>query len=622
MVILIHIRVLSTVVIAFLVASFACSVALAAEPKRVMLLHSFGPDFKPWSEHAKTVRAEFDRQSPWPLDIIEKSLVTARSANENPEGPFVDYLRALFANSPLDLIVSIGAPAANFLQRHRQQLFATTPMVFTAVERRRIQPSSLTENDTVVALVQNFPAIIENILHVLPDTKTVAVVIGNSPLESLWLEVLRKEFAPFADRVSFIWYNDRSFADILKNADALPLHSAIYWHQMNVDVAGVVHQGGKALPALYAVANAPIFTFTDAFFGGEVVGGPMNSVAEGSRLTVAVAIRILGGEKAGDIKIPPIGFATPKFDWRLMQRWGISEKNLPPDSEVHFREASAWEKYWLHILGVLAALLMQGALITWLLIEHSRRQKAEADAMHRADELARVNRFATAGQLSAAIAHEIRQPLAAIASTGSAGLNWLRKQVPDLQEAQAAFDTIIKQVHRADDVMKSVRAMFDHRITVQSTVNINELVQQVLALTYRAVGANGIVLETRLTDDPPPLVKADPVQLQQVVLNLVMNAVEAMASSDQRERMVLRLETGVAQDGTVWLTVLDTGPGFDAKVAKDPFAPFVSTKAKGMGMGLSICKSIVEHHGGQLTANSNMPSGATLRIVLPRESAI
>ena len=152
--------------------------------KRVMLLHSFGRDFKPWSEYAKAIRTELDRQSPWPLDIIEQSLLTARSSDENPEVPFVEYLRALFAKRPLDLIVSIGAPAADFVQRHRQQLFATTPMVFTAVEQRRIQCSSLTENDAVVAIAQNYPAVIENILHVLPDTKTVAVVIGNSPMKN------------------------------------------------------------------------------------------------------------------------------------------------------------------------------------------------------------------------------------------------------------------------------------------------------------------------------------------------------------------------------------------------------------------------------------------------------
>ena len=106
-----------------LVALFASQVASAAEHKRIMLLHSFGPDFKPWSEYAKDIRAELARQSPWPLDIIENSLVTARFGDENPEAPFVDYLSALFAKHPLDVIVSIGAPAADFVQRHRRRLF-------------------------------------------------------------------------------------------------------------------------------------------------------------------------------------------------------------------------------------------------------------------------------------------------------------------------------------------------------------------------------------------------------------------------------------------------------------------------------------------------------------------
>jgi len=217
----------SAALVVFLAASLGCSAGYAAESKRVLLLHSFGRDFKPWSDYAKAIRTELDRQSPWPLEIIDQSLLTAGSADENPEALYVEYLRAVFAKRPIDLIISIGAPAANFVQRRRQQLLATTPMVLTVVEQRRIQRSSLTENDTVVALAINFPAVIENILHVLPDTKTVALVIGNSPVERLWLEDLRKEFAPFADRLSFIWYNDQSFADILKHAAALPPHSVI-----------------------------------------------------------------------------------------------------------------------------------------------------------------------------------------------------------------------------------------------------------------------------------------------------------------------------------------------------------------------------------------------------------
>ena len=353
--------------------------AATAEPKQVLMLHSFGRDFKPWSEYARTIRAELDRQSPWPLEITEHSLMSARSSDENPEAPFVEYLRALHAKRPLDLIVSLGAPAVAFVQRHRQRLFADTPMVFTAVEQRRVQYSNLTPNDTVVAVAHSFLAVFENILRVLPDTKTVAVVNGNSPNERYWLEEMRREVRRFANRISFIWYSDLSFEEILKHAASLPPHSAIFWHLMNVDAAGVVHEGDTGLPRLHAVANAPIFSYDDSFFGRAIVGGPMHSVLEGSRATAAVAIRVLGGEKPGDIKHPPIGFATPKFDWREMQRWGISESRLLPGSEIYFREPTVWDQYRAQILTVCAVILLQSALISWLLYQWRRRRSSKAE---------------------------------------------------------------------------------------------------------------------------------------------------------------------------------------------------------------------------------------------------
>jgi hypothetical protein len=172
--------------------------AAAAETKRVLMLHSFDRDVKPWSDHAKNIRAEIEQQSRWPLEISDHSLMTASSSNEDSEAAFVEYLRALHAKRPLDLIVSLGAPAVAFVQRHRQDLFVATPMVFTAVEQRRIRYSTLTANDTVVAFAHSFPAVFENILRVLPETKTVAVVNGNSPTEKFWLEEIRREARRFA----------------------------------------------------------------------------------------------------------------------------------------------------------------------------------------------------------------------------------------------------------------------------------------------------------------------------------------------------------------------------------------------------------------------------------------
>jgi len=529
----------------------------------------------------------------------------------NPEAPFVEYLRALFAKRPLDLIVSIGAPAASFVQRHRQQLFATTPMVFTAVEQRRIQRSSLTENDAVVATAHNFPALIENILHVLPDTKTVAWVLGASPGEKLWLEDVRKELAPYADRLSFIWYNDRSFADILKHAAALPPHSAIFWHLMNVDAAGVVHEGDTGLARLYAVANAPIFTFDDSFFGREIVGGPMHSVLSSCQRTAAVVVRILGGEKAGDIKTAAIPYAAPIFDWREMKRWGISEKNLPPGSKVLFRNPTAWEQYRAYILAVIAAILIQAALIFWLLYEHWRRQRAEILARNTMSELTHVNRMATAGQLSASIAHEVRQPLASMLANAQAALRWLERV--NVQEVRESLNGIVSEGFRASDIITNLRAMFKHDVQEKTLVDINKLVLSVLALVRIDLQKHEIELQTKL-DDQIPLVLGNQVQLQQVILNLIMNAIESMSSVQAH---VLRIKTELSQSNTVHVSIEDTGTGIKSSDVALLFKPMFTTKERGMGMGLSICQSIIESHDGRIWVSPRANGGSIFQFELP-----
>src|SRR6476660_5280613 len=336
---------IAALVVTLLLATLCQSQAADPEPKRVLMLHSFGPRFKPWSDYEQSIRSEISRQWHKPVDFLDQSLVNARLDDEKSEVLFAEYLRALYTGRPVDLIVAIGAPAAAFVQRYRQWLFPVTPMIFTAVEQRRVQYEKLTENDTVVAVAHDFPAAFDNILRVLPLTKTIAVVNGTSPNETFWLEEMRRELAPLAGRVELRWYNEKSFEEILIDAARLPPHSAIFWHLMNVHAAGVAHEANSALNELSSSANVPIFSYDGSFFDGATVGGPMHSVHKLSQITAAVAIRILNGEKAGDIRIPPTGFAAPIFDWRQMQRWGIAESSLPAGSTIYFREPTVWERY-------------------------------------------------------------------------------------------------------------------------------------------------------------------------------------------------------------------------------------------------------------------------------------
>ena len=598
-------------IIFFLMALFACQVALAAEHKRVMLLHSFGQDFKPWSEYAKDIRAELKRQSPWPLDIIENSLVTARFSDENPEAPFVEYLSALFAKRPLDVIVSIGAPAADFVQRHRRRLFPTTPMVLTAVDQRRVQYSNLTGNDVAVAVNINYLSAFENILQVLPDTKDVIVVVGTSPIEKFWKEAIGKQAEPLTNRIKLSWTDELPFEELLKQASALPPHTAIFWELMIVDAAGVVHEGNLPLERLHAVANAPIFSYDKSFFGGGIVGGPLLIVADTSRLTATVAVRILNGEKAGDIKVSPVEFSAPRFDWGQMQRWGISEKNLPPGSEILFRDPTVWEQYRAHILAVTAAILIQAALIFWLLYEHWRRQRAEILARNTMSELSHVNRMATAGQLSASIAHEVNQPLAGIVANAQAALRWLEKA--NVEEVREGLKRIVSEGLRASDIITNLRAMFKSDVQEKTLVDINKLVLSVLALVRIDLQKHEIKLQTQL-DDRIPQVLGNQVQLQQVISNLVMNAIESMGSLQTR---ALRIKTELSQSNTVHVSIEDTGTGIKPSDVAQLFKPMFTTKARGMGMGLSICQSIIENHDGRIWVSPGATGGSIFQFELP-----
>jgi signal transduction histidine kinase len=600
------------------IASVTTIGVAVAEPKRIVVLHSYGQNFKPWSEYAKALRQELERKSQWPLDIQDLSVITARAHDEDAEGQFAEYLRALFTQHTPDLIVAFGAPAGAFVQRHRAQLFRSTPMVLAAIEQRRVRQAALTENDTVVAVHQDISVLFGNILQVLPDTKMVAVVVGNSPNERFWIDEIQKELEPLKDHLKFLFYNDLPFDDILKHAASLPANSAIFWVQPQVDAVGAVHEGDRALKMLYTVANAPIFSYDEAFFGDGIVGGPMTSAAVSARTTSEVVLRIFGGEKPADIKTPVLEYGPPKFDWRLLQRWGISASRLPAGGEIYFREPTAWEIYRWQILLVAAVILVQAALIARLLYEHRRRNYAEVQARQRMAELAHVNRYSISGELTASVAHELNQPLGNILTNAETAELMLNSIAPDLNELREIVADIRRDDERASEVIQRFRSLLKKAPFELGNIDLNQIVRETIEFLSALAVAREVDLDSVIFPASLPI-RGDRIQLQQVILNLVVNAMDATSDMPSGERKITIWTNGIGDFAEV--SVSDAGPGIPPDKLKEVFEPFFTTKPQGMGMGLSIARTIVEAHNGRIWAENEARSGAVFRMQLPLAKA-
>ncbi len=603
------------VLLAALMAVAVCATSRADDaPKRVLMLHSFGLRFKPWTEYAQIIRSEISRRFKAPIDFHDHSLLTARLDDDQSDRPFVNYLHSLYGGKAPDLIVAIGAPPANFVQRYRESIFPGVPMLFTVVEARRVQYDKLTRDDTVVATAHDFPAAFESILHVLPRTKLIAIVNGASPNERFWLGELQRETAFLAERVELKFYNEMSFEQILAEASKLPPHSAIFFHLMNVDAAGVAHETQSALKRLVEASSAPIFSQGDGSFGEGLVGGPMHSIQEGSEVAAAVAVRILNGEQAGDIKTPPTRFALPRFDWNQMQRWGIRESSLPPGSEILFREPTLWERYTWQIALTIAVILLQAGLILALLNAHRLRQFAEVQSRQRMKELAHVNRFSTAGELTASIAHEINQPLGAVSTNAETAQAILKSPNPDIVELNEIVGDIARDNRRAGEVIRKLRDVMRRAPFDPKKLDFNDVVRETLEFLSALGVGRKVELSSFIAPVALPII-GDHIQLQQVVTNLVVNSMDAMANTPSENRIV-SVRTSRTEKFAE-LSVSDRGPGIPEGKLKEVFEPFFTTKSEGMGMGLSIAHTIVVAHNGLIFAENRDHGGATFRMRLP-----
>jgi ABC-type uncharacterized transport system substrate-binding protein len=413
-------RGLPRVVLAGLLVLGAAANAAAQPVRQILVLQALDRGNMSIDQFTGNFRVELDKRSEEPVNVVQIVLGPTGLAAAS-EHTVVDYIRAAFVDRPKpDLIMTVSGPAAVFARKYRQQIFPETPLLFASVDQQWLNDAPIGDNEIAVTAVNDFPRIVDDLLQVLPRTRQVFIVVGSGQISRFWHRELDDQFRRFHDRLTFTWFDNLSFPEIVRRCASLPDNSAIFYVTFGTDAAGAAYADERVFADLHAAANAPLFAAHSVYLGAGIVGGSLLSIEELSRRTADVAVRLLNGAAPKTINVPTALPRQPVFDWRELQRWGISESRLPAGSVVRDRAPSLWSAYRGTVLTAIGVLAVQSLLIVGLLYQRRARQRAESDSRRNLTLAADATRRETMSALTSAIGHELGQPLGSIMNNAQA----------------------------------------------------------------------------------------------------------------------------------------------------------------------------------------------------------
>jgi len=592
-------------------------VAVAGEeapPLRVLIL--LGSDYSLPASVLETdaIRATLAAGSRRPLEFYTDALDANRLPLAQYEADLAEFLQRKYQGRKMDMVIAVQPVALGFVERHRAVLWPGTPVVFCAMPADLARGRSFGNGITGVTATLDPASTLELALRLQPDARQVAVVAGEGEFDRAMLAGVRQALRRYQGRLQTTWLDHHTVEQMVDAVSRLPADTIVIYVAVSRDAAGRVYTSREVLAQLARASKAPLYGMIDTYIGHGITGGYIQSLAIDGQRAANLALRVLGGESADAITIQPPVVAECRVDSRELRRFGLREHRLPADCLVEFKQPGLWQAHRLELLVALAAIVLQGAVITALLVQRRRRRAAEFTVRQQLADLAHAARLATAGELTAAIAHEINQPLSAILSNAEAAELMLAAEPLPIEELRHILANIRADDLRAGEVIRRLRGLLGKHAPEMVSLDLNALVVEVLHLLAVEARRRGVELATELGEIS--LVHGDRVQLQQVLLNLILNGMDAMADIPPAQRWIT-VRTAANGNGGVKVAVSDAGHGIPADQLAHVFDSFTTTKSNGMGLGLSIARSIIEAHGGKIRAESNFGSGTTLRFTLP-----
>jgi signal transduction histidine kinase len=583
-------------------------------PKRVLMLYGHDPHAPGVVAFTNELHSIVGGDSPPRVVLYDELLDLDRFPENARREEVVNAIVEKYRGLRFDAILTDGTRALRFAIERVSARFPGVPIVYGFAFEPEVDFSALPNNVTGRRHLVQFAATLELARALQPDAERVILVAGTGVTDSLLLATAVRDLTPVLGGMQLVVWGDWTYASLLQSMRTLPPRSITILSGFSRDRSGQQFNEGDLIASVTRLASAPVYGIARNWVGDGIVGGVTMDFGDDGMQTGRLLVRVLSAASSG-LPLPPPEIARPAqvVDWRQLQRWQLSERRIPPGTEVLFRAPSVWARFRTLFLAITAILAAQSVLIALLLLERRKRIRALHMVEESRDQLAHIGRVATLGELAAAISHELRQPLAAIRAHAEAGGMLLDRTPSDVSEAREVFRDIATDDLRAVEVLDHIRALVRKDDPIDALVDLNQICERSTELLMYDAARRDVQLRLSLEPGLPP-VMGDAVQLQQVVLNLALNALDAVQASPRSREVVLGTS---ARNGGVEIFVRDTGPGLSPEVRLRGFEPFFSTKTQGLGMGLAIVRSIVERHNGRVQAENEGAGGAVFRVQLP-----
>jgi signal transduction histidine kinase len=603
-------RVLGTMVVLCITAVPARA---AEEEARVLILNGLDPYLPAYLAIDGAMRASLANESSRRIVLYSEPLDAQRFAIEPRESEIVASIAKKYSGLRIDVVVTVTRPALDFFMRNGEQLWPGARLVFHGLPDPDSELVTFPPGATGLANRDDFGGTIGLARHLQPNAHRILVISGVSPLD-LELERRARQVVPTMAGVTEVEFlSGWPLPDLVTRVAAEPADTIVLYLTQFRDRDGRPYLPREVLHAISTASPAPVYGLFETYVGFGIAAGSMEFYEDRGRLVGQLIRDAIAGRHPAPGRAVSSVPSRCVADAQALQRWSLDVRRLPEGCDIRFADHSYWREHFWQLVAILAVVFTQALLIGALLIQRRRRLVAEQSVEVQRNAVAHASRLAVAGELTASIAHEINQPLGAILSNADAADLLLQSGEDRRDLLRHILANIRRDDIRASEVIRRLRALLAKHEPEKRSFDLNAAVTEVAALLQREAERRLVRIEMGLAS--VATVVGDRVQVQQVLINLLLNAMDAVDEVGKDRRGII---VTVERAGhRIIMTVRDQGHGIAAEELPKLFDSFYSTKRTGMGLGLSIARTIIETHGGRIWVESQLGEGSQFHIEFP-----